>query len=259
MIDLHTHLLPSIDDGSRSAEQSITVLEKFAEAGVTDVVLTPHVRAGELTIDPEDALERRAVAYELLQREYLDNQYLRGLHLHLGFEIMLDQPLPAEIMSDRRFSLAGSRYYLIEFSMSIASDLVPTALESFNGSGALPLVAHPERYGMCGAKAICSWRELGARMLVDATTITKSTSRGGKARQLLAAGCADAIASDNHGDNRSITTALDYLGAHGYSDIAGLLAQGNTKAILEDEDLKPVQPAVIREGVWRRFKSILKT
>jgi protein-tyrosine phosphatase len=163
MIDLHSHLLPNIDDGSQSVEQSIAVLDEFARRGITDVVLTPHVRAGELLIDADDAIERRAVALELLEDEYLRNprpRDTRRCNLWLGFEIMLDQPLPTEILSDRRFSLAGSRYYLIEFFMSIAADSVRVALETFTETDAVPVVAHPERYGMCSRRNHAHTRKL---------------------------------------------------------------------------------------------------
>jgi len=253
MIDLHTHLLPNIDDGSQSVEQSIAVLDEFARLGVTDVVLTPHVRAGELVIDPDDPFERRQVALELLQREAPPVP-----KLHLGFEIMLDQPLPAEIMSDRRFSLAGSRYFLIEFFMSVAADSVSTALEQFVESDAVPLIAHPERYGMCSAKAICSWRDVGAKLLLDATTLTQSSSRGAKARQVIAAGCADAVASDNHGDPRSLKAAIDFMGEQGFAREAEMLAVENPRAIIEDCELDAVPPVDLQKGAWDKLKRIIR-
>jgi protein-tyrosine phosphatase len=262
MIDLHSHLLPGIDDGSQSVEQSIAVLDEFARLGVTDVVLTPHVRAGELLIDADDAIERRAVAFESLEREYVQNPRsgdTRRCNLWLGFEIMLDQPLPAEILCDRRFSLAGSRYYLIEFFMSVAADSVRVALETFADTDSVPVVAHPERYGMCSAKAICSWKDLGAKLLVDATTLTRGNSRGGKARQILAGGCCDAVAADNHGDHRTMEAAVSYLEGHGFGDVARLLTTENPKAILEDDELTSVPATMIRGGVWSRFKNIIKT
>ena len=89
MIDIHSHLLPDIDDGSRTVAQSALVLNQFAEQGVTDVILTPHISAGELELDKGDALERREVAFQLLSREAPAVP-----RLHLGFEIMLDHPLP---------------------------------------------------------------------------------------------------------------------------------------------------------------------
>src|SRR5258705_8031965 len=106
VIDLHCHLLPNIDDGSRSAEESANVLRVFAEAGVTDVVLTPHLSASEMAVDGEEALERRDYAFQTLKRSAPP-----APRLALGFEIMLDRPFPVLGLGDRRYSLAGSRYY----------------------------------------------------------------------------------------------------------------------------------------------------
>ena len=67
MIDIHSHLLPSIDDGPRSVNRPVKVLSRFAADGVTDVVLTPHARSSDFAMDAEDALERRDVAMAQLR------------------------------------------------------------------------------------------------------------------------------------------------------------------------------------------------
>ena len=56
MIDVHSHLLPGVDDGSRSVEQSVEVLGRFAAAGVTDVILTPHIKASGILDYGEEML-----------------------------------------------------------------------------------------------------------------------------------------------------------------------------------------------------------
>jgi protein-tyrosine phosphatase len=253
LIDIHSHLLPNIDDGSQSVERSLAVLEKFAQQGITDVVLTPHVRASDLAIDPEDELERRDVAFALLRREVPERP-----RLHLGFEIMLDQPISDETLSDRRFALAGSRYYLVEFYMSVASASVEAALKQIVEAGVVPLVAHPERYGMCSATAATRWREMGAKIQVDATTLTRSSLRAGKARQIVRLGSADVLAADNHGDQRSLSAAFEFLTQQGSPEVAQLLTVENTRSVLEDRPMETVPPVAIREGVWSRFKNIIR-
>ncbi len=253
LIEIHCHLIPNIDDGSQSVEQSVAVLEQFAQEGITDVVLTPHVRASELAIDPEDALERRDVAFELLRREVPQRP-----RLHLGFEIMLDQPLSDETLTDRRFALAGSRYYLVEFYLSVASTSVEAALRHIVEAGVVPLVAHPERYGMCSAAAATRWREMGARIQVDATTLIGSSLRAGKARQIVRSGSADVLAADNHGDQRSVSAGFEFLTQQGSLDVAQMLTVENTRSILEDRPMETVPPVAIREGVWNRFRNIIR-
>jgi protein-tyrosine phosphatase len=254
MIDIHSHLLPDIDDGSRSVAQSVLVLKQFAGQGITDVILTPHVSAGELETDRDDALERRDVAYQLLRREAPESP-----RLHLGFEIMLNVPLTPEILEDRRFSLAGSRYYLVEFFVSVSEDNALSLLSSVSGTAAIPLVAHAERYRQCSVHTVSKFRELGARVQVDATTLTRSNHRGKAARQLLGAGLVDLVAADNHGDDRTVRTAVEFLEDDGSADVARLLTVANTQAILEDTEMTAVRAVPFREGVWKKIRNIIRS
>jgi protein-tyrosine phosphatase len=64
VIDLHSHLLPAVDDGSRSVAQSVKVMTEQVARGVTDICLTPHVRAGDLAKAPPESHE---AAYAALQ------------------------------------------------------------------------------------------------------------------------------------------------------------------------------------------------
>jgi protein-tyrosine phosphatase len=253
LIDIHSHLLPSIDDGSQSVEQSVSVLEQFAQQGITDVVLTPHVRASELALDPEGVLERRDSAFELLGCEVPE-----WPRLHVGFEIMLDQPIGDETLSDRRFALAGSRYYLVEFYLSVASASVEAALKQIVEAGVVPLVAHPERYGMCSATAATRWREMGAKIQVDATTLTRSSQRAAKARQIVRSGSADVLAADNHGDQRNLSEAFEFLAQQGSPKVAQMLTVENARSVLEDRPMETVPAVVIREGFWSKFKNIIR-
>ena len=174
VIDLHTHLLPNIDDGSRSVVQSVEVLRDFRADGVEGVVLTPHIRAGEITTQGEAHLARRDAAMEELAAAAPPE-----LSLHLGFEIILDEPLPPLVVGDRRFSLVGSRYYLVEFPLGVVADFTTRVLERIAAAGVVPLVAHAERYDACSVEVVQAWREAGAKIQVDATTLSRPTPRGG--------------------------------------------------------------------------------
>ena len=251
MIDIHSHLLPRVDDGSESVQQSEAVLQMFAEHGIRGVVLTPHLTSSEMTRDPEAVLAKRAAAHERLR-----SLGMATPELYLGFEIMLDQPISGSLIGDRRFSLAESRYYLVEFPLSIVPDLATTVLENMTEAGVVPVVAHPERYSGCAPEAVARWRDAGAKMQVDATELTRPTVRGRRARQLLAAGLADLIAADNHGNRRVIVTGVKYLAERGAAHQAKLLAEVNPLALVDDGDLESVPPVEFREGVldrWRRF------
>ena len=259
MIDLHTHLLPDIDDGSSSAALSAEVLRDFHADGVKGVVLTPHVTASEIAAGGEEHLERRDRAMRVLTE-----QAQSPPALYLGFEIMLNEPLPALATGDRRISLVGSRYYLVEFPLSVEPGFAATVLEKIAGAGVVPLVAHPERYEACSESVVRAWREVGARTLLDAGTMARPGRRGIRARELLRAGLGDAVASDNHGDGRSVLRTPRFLseraeGSPSHVDrVASLLTVENPRAVIEDREMVDVPRVQFKEGLIDKLRRVIE-
>ena len=251
MIDIHSHLLPGIDDGPRSVERPVKVLNRFASEGITDVVLTPHAKSSDFAMDPEDSLERRDVALQELQEVAPPTP-----RLHLGFEIMMDQPLPAAVLGDRRFALAGSRYYMVEFYTSVTFDSITKALEMICATGAVPVIAHVERFDAANPENVRHLREIGAKMQVDAREYLKDSARGRNARLLTSHGLIDMTASDNHGDDRSMSMAREYFERSGYPDVGLMLCEVNPSALINDLDLEDVAPVKLKEGLWSRLKGV---
>ena len=91
-------------------------------------------------------------------------------------------------------------------------------LQAISARGLVPIVAHPERYHLCTLKSVDLWRAVGAAVQVDATTVTRPTSRGELARRLLRAGLADVLAADNHGDRRTMVTGRSFLEEQGAAE-----------------------------------------
>lgn len=244
MIDLHTHLIPGVDDGSHTVEQSVEVLQKFARQGVTAVCCTPHLKASE--VDDAPCEEMDALLGDLVDAAPPSPS------LHRGFEIMLDVPHPQ--FADRCLGLAGSRYVLVEFGRLVPADASVEVLVRIAAQGLIPVLAHPERYAACTPELAGRWREAGAALQVDATTLLAESRRGGRARKLLEAGCASIVASDNHGDARSVAAAVEWLHSHGGAMQAQLLAVDNPNSILHDLPLAPVPPLRIRRSLYTQLK-----
>ena len=250
MIDLHSHLLPAVDDGSRSVEQSVRVLFEMAQQGVTDVCLTPHLLSGRAEAGPPLAHDS---AFEALQA-----QAPQMPRLHRGAEIMMDRPITRLVAAARNVTLAGTRYILVEFPRLVAYDTVVNALSQVVEFGLVPLVAHPERYSCCSVEAVRQWRSLGAKTQVDATTLLASQARGQRARQLVSEGLADILAGDNHGDARTVATGARFLRAQDGFDQVDLLVRRNPAAILADGELTAVPPLRIRQSWMSRIKQFLE-
>lgn len=248
MIDLHSHLLPGVDDGSRSVDQSVRVLRHFVDRGITEVCLTPHMTVSKAEAGIPQAWDSALGA--------LAAEAPSGIRLHRGVEMMLDRPLTAAA-TDRRFTLGGSRYLLVEFTRLVAEPAVLAALTQVTRMGLVPVLAHPERYSCCSVEAVRHWKgATGALMQVDATTISMPRSRGERARQLLAAGLADILAADNHGDDRSLATAREALGERGRAQ-ADLLLALNPAAILADGPTEEVPPVRLKESLLNRLRTLL--
>ncbi len=247
MIDLHTHLIPGVDDGSHTVEQSVEVLQKFARQGVTAVCCTPHLRASEVDEAPCEEMD------DLLAE--LTDAAPPSPTLHRGFEIMLDTPHPA--LGDRCLGLAGSRYVLVEFGRMVPADASVDVLAREAAQGVVPVLAHPERYAVCTPELARRWREAGAALQVDATTLLADSRRAARARALVQAGCAALVASDNHGDSRSVAAAFEWLASHGGSSQAQLLVVDNPNAILNDGPLAEVPPLRIRRSLYTQLKDFL--
>ncbi|HET7602172.1 MAG TPA: CpsB/CapC family capsule biosynthesis tyrosine phosphatase [Gemmatimonadales bacterium] len=248
MIDLHSHLLPGVDDGSRSVSQSVSVLTRLADAGVTDVCLTPHltVSAAELGVPP---------AYDAAFRS-LTARAPELPRLHRGVELMLDRPFTRKAIQPG-ITLAGTRYVLVEFTRIVPASTVQVALTQVVECGLVPLLAHPERYSSCSPRAVEAWREAGALMQLDATTVLTGSARGDRARALLAAGLGDILAADNHGDSASQEMASRVLRGQGAEVQAELLTVTNPQAILDDRATTRVEPVTLSPPLTWRLRRFL--
>lgn len=251
MIDLHSHLLPAVDDGARTVEQAVAALHEMARNGVTDVCLTPHLTATRaeqgVPARHDAAFERLAAAAPRLPR------------LVRGAEVMLDRPLSEAAAAHPGVRLGGTRYILVEFPRLVAGEAVSHALAHVVSLGLVPVLAHPERYSCCSANAVHRWRGMGALMQVDATTLLSPQGRGDRARQLVSAGLADLLAADNHGDARMLLTGRRLLEEHGGAAQAELLTTRNPAAILADQPTQLAEPLELKTSLLQRLRRLLRS
>jgi protein-tyrosine phosphatase len=230
LIDLHSHLLPGVDDGSDSAAQSVAVAERFWNEGVREVCLTPHVLLSQTAGASRAAmLARFAAAYQALVSANVQSP----LRLWRGAEIMIDEPPGARHDLCAPLTLGESNAVLIEFSPMITSAAVLGSVRALCDRGLVPLIAHPERYKCCSPETVHSWRQAGAWTQGDATTAaTGAHGRGGRLRALMRVGLIDLLAGDNHGDERSLAATYRHLVAAGQPAAAVQLCSAAAQALL---------------------------
>lgn len=247
MIDIHTHLLPGVDDGSPSVEVSVPVLERFGRDGVTVLVCTPHLRASDAGRAP---VGMHAERLALLAEQAPPLPALRA-----GWEIMLD--VPGADLRSPHLHLAGSSAALVEFPRMNVPPGAAEELFRIRMSGVVPVLAHPERYWGCTPDQVIEWRRAGAVIQMDAALLFGRGAPSRLARALLADGLVDCIASDNHGDSRSLGSARRWLEEAGAPEQAAILTHTNAERLLADQPLVPVAPVPAAEaGLVGRLRSL---
>jgi protein-tyrosine phosphatase len=248
MIDLHSHLLPGVDDGSPSVERSVPVLKRFADQGVECVVLTPHLTASRVAQAPY------ARHVELLHE--LRAAVAGGPELRLGWEIMLDEPNVD--LRARELALGESTAVLVEFPRVAVPARAGAELARIRASGLVPVLAHPERYWGCTTEKVVEWRAAGAVIQMDVSSLAGRGTIAATSRALLAEGLVDLFSSDNHGDSRSLASAREWLLQNGTPAHAELMTETNARRLLADEPVLPVPPLRRAGGVLSRLGGILR-
>jgi len=133
--DYHCHILPGVDDGIQTIEESLAILDEYAGAGITDVWLTPHIME-DIPNTPE---------FLKLRFEELKKAYHGPVSLHLAAEHMLDD-LMKDRLSNGEVLPVMERFLLVETSYFNPPIDMGEMLERVKSAGYFPILAHPERY-----------------------------------------------------------------------------------------------------------------
>ena len=139
MYDVHSHILPGLDDGAKTVDEFVAMARAAAAGGTTVMLATPHRR--DVTEDSSIAHLRELFANMV---EELDAQGI-GLSLTLGMENHLDEDLPEALARGAALPMNGTRYALVELPFFGHPDWVEPVLSDIQESGITPVLAHPER------------------------------------------------------------------------------------------------------------------
>ena len=141
MIDIHAHILPGIDDGAKTIEDSIALVRELVSHGVTDIIATPHyINESVYTSSRDDNL---LLLEELKGRLEVENI---AIHLFLGNELYIDKCIPKLLKEKTISPMADSDYILVELPMNSEFPNYVDILASFMNKGWNVILAHPERY-----------------------------------------------------------------------------------------------------------------
>ncbi|MDH7497377.1 MAG: phosphotransferase, partial [Syntrophomonadaceae bacterium] len=169
MIDLHAHILPGLDDGPATREESLAMAQQYVRAGYLVVVATPHVMAGVYDISRAQIRQRVAELQAALRAS--------GVPLLVvpGAEYELTSDLPAALRAGRVMTLNDAgRHLLVEVVDYHPGEPVRRTLRELRAAGVIPVIAHPERSrrGAAALQELDAWLADGALVQVTAGSLT---------------------------------------------------------------------------------------
>ncbi len=141
MVDIHTHILPHIDDGAKDTKTSVAMLNSLQQQGVNTVVLTPHYYGKRSS--PTEFIKRRNTIFERLKEEIP-----QGMQVRLGAEVHFTGMNMAEYEELCALGIEGTKYILIEFPFTSKwnHDLMEKLFDFIRETEYTPIIAHVERY-----------------------------------------------------------------------------------------------------------------
>ncbi|HEY8258934.1 MAG TPA: CpsB/CapC family capsule biosynthesis tyrosine phosphatase [Gemmatimonadales bacterium] len=258
LVDLHSHLVPAVDDGSTSIEESRSSLAGLFTEGVRLVVTTPHLLVPQLAdaraVDHVLALHRRE--FDRLAEAVAGEPGLPTIGL--GQEIWAPDAGAMRRVADRAdIGLSGTRAMLVEFGFDLQGQHTDV-IEAAMAAGREVIIAHPERYryvaGQDPLDLMRRWRDMGALLQVNAGSFSgyyrgSSPASRDLAWDMVEAGLVDLVATDHHGTRRagvSLREAYEELTSRG-------------EGALAERAMSEVPAALVRDGAAAQHDEVLRT
>lgn len=188
-IDRHSHILPGVDDGIKTIDDSLKLLDLMEEAGVAEVWLTPHIME-----DIPNSIDGLKARFEQLLKAYKGN-----IKLHLAAEHMLDN-LFSERFAKKELLTMEDDLLLVETSYFNPPYGFENTLKEIMSKGYRPLLAHPERYKYMDMKDYARLKEAGVLFQLNLGAINGgySPETQKKAKKILEKGWYNFFGSDVH-------------------------------------------------------------
>jgi protein-tyrosine phosphatase len=249
-VDIHSHVLYGLDDGAKTPEESVAMLQLAAASGTTDIVATPHAN-GQYVFDPA-LIDRRIT--ELADRAPI--RIHRGCDFHLQFDNIQDA-----LAYPDKYTVNHKSYLLVEFpDLSIFAN-TERILSQLLDRGMIPIITHPERNDKLQRRIddLARWVDIGCCVQVTAGSCT---GRFGKpARQcadaLMKRGLVHFIASDAHDCKHrppSLSSAYEALAEQWGEDAIQPLFVDHPRAVLTGDTIDfAFEPPAPRRKKWYQF------
>lgn len=193
LIDIHTHILPGVDDGAENMERSAAMIRQACDGGTRCLFLTPHYRGKYREhYDPE---KFRSLAAQLQER-------CPEMRLILGSEVTYESAVPELLLEGKVLTLGGTEFVLLELFSKMPSSQVLRAVSETVRHGFVPILAHVDRYEVFRKqpKLVDEVLDMGGMIQLNADSVLGENGFWVKrfCHRLLKNGCVQFIASDAH-------------------------------------------------------------
>ena len=186
MCDIHTHIIPLVDDGSSSIEESIELIKMEIKNGVTKIVCTPHQR--------DDFFNKE----EIINVFFKLKEKVSSLQvdLYLGAEVLYYDNIINDLHDNKILTMNNSNYFLLEFPTTLEFD-IPSIVYEIITSGYIPIIAHIERYDYLKVEDYVIIKKYGGLISINSSSI-RGLFTSKKCKYLLKKGMCDFVCSDCH-------------------------------------------------------------
>ncbi|WP_318617965.1 tyrosine-protein phosphatase [Sporosarcina sp. YIM B06819] len=250
MIDMHSHILFGVDDGPKTIENTMRMLEQAVAEGITDMISTSHA------FNPHFHVSREEIEGQIALLTDVVTAAGYPVTLHTGQEVRLCEDLVQKVETKEAMTLANSRYLLLELPTQSVPAYTVNIIQSLLEKDIIPIIAHPERNRAIAEKPERLERLVrhGALAQITAGSIAGHFGRNVQklSLQLVEANLIHTYGSDVHNlDTRPFlfNEGLDYLEKKKHHDIADILLDNNER-ILKDEPLVLLEPKTPNFKKW---------
>jgi len=260
MIDFHNHIIPNLDDGSKSVEMSLNMLKEAQSQGITDIINTVHFQHPKMN---NKNTEYNFVISEIKKMEEIAKSNHININIHAASEVFFQFNL-TQILDNPITTLGNGKYMLIEFQRLHFPQGYEDELFKLQLKGVTPIIAHPERYRGIQSDVLSAkkWIERGYLIQIDCASILggfgKETQK--TSLELLKNGLCHLIGSDAHNDKRRnflMKPALQKISELINQDAVEII-RNNSMRILNGQDCSRYSFHKSKKIFLDKLKSLLK-
>lgn len=238
LIDMHSHIIPGVDDGAQDMETCMQMLRIAAQDGISKIILTPHNKPGHRPMNSPRVSPKVQELTDRLADEKID------IKLYIGSELYYRSDLAQEIENARALPLAGSRYVLVEFNPSDDYDYIRNGLYSLLMNGYYPILAHVERYRNIRARksGMSDLAQLGCYFQINAGSVMGKFGFDARqyTRKLIKQKQVHFIATDAHDAKKRapyLSACADYVAGKYGKEYAGRLFYDNPYHVIAHQEI----------------------